>query len=264
MATAGKIATHVQVPEGRIHYLKHGTGFPIVMTHSMGQSWWGFEDILEPLGADFTCYAMDMLGHGGSDSPPKDFSWLDISGSVVHFMQALNIQKAHLIGVSVGAALAIEVASSHPEMVDRMVLVGCPVWGPNDAAEVIKLPGLMWDEKGMFTPKSREQLIEAGSFADPSPQVVEKFNELWSHAGRWTHEIIVALAWYDMVSRLQHIKAPTMVLYGEKDSLRDHENALIHNLPDARKVIMMGLAHHPPTEDPEGFVNHVRPFLKGS
>ena len=263
MATTSMTGAHVQVPEGRIHYVKHGTGFPIVMTHSMGQSWWGFEDVLEPLGSNFTCYAMDMLGHGGSDGPPEDFSWMDIAGSVVHFMQELKIQKAHLMGVSVGAALAVEVASSHPEMVDRVVLVGSPVWGPKDAPELTTLPSRMWNENGVFTPKTREQLIEVGSFADPGPETVKKFNELWTNAGSSTYDILVALAWYDMVAKLHHIKAPTMVLYGEKDPLIEGADTLKHNLPSSRMVTMMGLAHHPPTEDPFGFVNHVRPFLKG-
>jgi pimeloyl-ACP methyl ester carboxylesterase len=263
MATVSVTQAYVQVPEGRIHYVKHGTGFPIIMTHSMGQSWWGFEDVLGPLGENHTCYAMDMLGHGDSDKPLKDFSWLDMARSVVHFMEALNIQKAHLMGVSVGAALAVEVASSHPELVDRVVLVGCPVWGPAHAAEMIKLPGMMWDENGMYVTKTREQLIEGASFADPSPQVVAKFNELWSHAGRSTYDIFVALAWYDIISRLKHIKAPTMILYGEKDFLRDGEEILRHNIPNSRKVVMAGLGHHPPTEDPDGFLKEALPFLKG-
>ena len=264
MTTTSQIGAYVQVPEGRIHYVKRGSGFPIVMTHSMGQSWWGFEDVLDPLGADFTCYAMDMLGHGGSDKGPKDVSWQEISGSVVHFMQALNIQKAHLVGVSVGAALAVQVASSHPEMVDRMVLVGCPVYRTSNAPERIKLPSFMFDESCTVTPKTREQLIERGSFADPSPEVVAKYNELWTHAGRSAYETTVALAWYDITSRLQHIKAPTMILYGEKDPLRDGEDVLKHNIANARKVIMMGLGHHPTTEDPNAFLKEVQPFLKGN
>ena len=264
MATSGKTGGYVQVAEGRIHYVKHGTGFPILMTHSIGQSWWGFEDILEPLGEDFTCYAMDMLGHGGSDDPLTGISWLDLSGCVLHFMEELNIQKAHIIGVSVGAALAVEIAGSHPEMVDKVVMVGSPVWGPASAAEIIKPPSLVWNEDGTFTPKTPEQLIKRGAFADPSPEVVSKFNELWTRAAKPAYEILVALAWYDITSKLHHVKAPTMVIYGDRDPQRYGQDILKHNLPRSCAVTMEGVGHHPPTEDPVGFVNEVRPFLKGN
>ena len=264
MDTASRAGAHVQVAEGRIHYVKHGTGFPIVMTHSLGQSWWGFEDILEPLGRDFTCYAMDMLGHGGSDDPPTGVSWMDLSGSVVHFMQELSIQKAHIIGVSVGAVLAVAVAGSHPEMVDKVVMVGSPTWGPASAAEIVKLPSLVWNDDGTFTPKTREQLMQRGTFADPSPGVVSKFNELWTRATSSAYEILIALAWYDMTANLHHVKTPTMVLYGDKDPQRYGEDVLKHNLPRSCTVTMEGIGHHPPTEDPVGFVNKVGPFLKGN
>ena len=80
---------------------------------------------------------------------------------------------------------------------------------------------------------------------------------------RSTYETFVALARCDIISRFHHIKAPTIILYGEKNPLREREGTLKHNLSNRRKVIMIGLGQSPPTEDSDPFVREERPFLKG-
>ena len=263
MSTIREVGEFVSVPEGRIHFVKQGDGPPVILLHSNGQSIWGFEEIMEPLGREFSCYALDMLGCGESSKPPSNCTWQDVVGSVAHFIEASGIQRAHVVGVSIGAAIGVELAAGYPERVDRLALVGCPVWDVRGARQRIQAIGNDYDDRGMPKPNTAELLKSRGSFADPRPEWVEKLDELYTKAGRSKYEVTVALAWYDLVSRLHHIKAPTLVLYGEVDPLRDGEDMLVHNIPNARKVVMPGLGHHPPTEDPEAFVAEVLPFLKG-
>ena len=62
---------YLSVPEGRIHYVKRGNGYPVVLLHPTGISLWAWHAVLEPLGRRFLCYALDILGHGESDRPKR-------------------------------------------------------------------------------------------------------------------------------------------------------------------------------------------------
>ena len=83
-------------------------------------------------------------------------------------------------------------------------------------------------------------------------------NESRNQSGIWFIKTLTALAWYDIVARLPHIKATSaMVMYGEHDFLRDlAEDILRYNLPNCTKVILPDLAHIPQVEDPDTFVEH--------
>ena len=264
MATLHDVGQFVSVPEGRIHFVKKGSGPPIVFLHSNGQSIWGFESVMEPLSREFTCYALDMLGHGESGKPSVGFTWLDLVGSVAHFMESMTIKRAHLVGVSIGAAISVELAATYPERVDRLVLVGCPVWDAHTAALRIHTMRAELDDNLTRKPFTADQLKARTSFANPRPEWVKKLNELYATAGPSMFHTGSVLAWYDIASRLHHVQASsTLILYGELDSLRDGEDLLLNNIRNAIKVVMPGLAHHPPTENPEAFLKEALPFLRG-
>ena len=253
---------YVPTPEGRIHFEKTGSGTPVVMLHPLGTSTWAWNTVMEPLGQHFTCYAFDMLGHGRSDKPADSFAMPDWASSVDHAMQVLNIHRAHVIGNSVGAVLAVELAASYPERVDRLVLVGAPVFDPRLAAQRLKEGEASYDDKGMPIPRTLEELKAAGTFANPRAEWMEIGNESRTQAGLWVKKTMEALSWYDIMSRLPRIKAAaTLVLYGEHDRLRDGEELLQNNISNACKVVLPGLGHIPQIEDPETFVSAVVDFL---
>ena len=169
---------YVPVPEGRIHFEKTGSGPPIVMLHPLGTSTWTWSTVMEPLGQHFTCYAFDMLGHGLSDKPADNFGMPDWATSMDHAMQVLNIHRAHVIGNSVGSVLAMELAASYPDRVDRLVLVGAPVFDPKTAPERLKEGAAGYDDKGMPIPRTLEEIKAAGSlFANPRAEWVDMNND---------------------------------------------------------------------------------------
>ena len=252
----------VPVPEGRIHFVKSGSGSPVVLFHPLGTSTWAWHTVMDSLGQRFTCYAFDMLGHGESDKPGKDFAMSDYAQAMDHAMQVMNIHRAHVIGNSVGAVLGVELAASYPDRIDRLVLVGAPVTDPLTAPQRLKEAATRYDDKRMPLPRSREDLKAAKTFVNPRDEWVVKTNELRAQAGAWVWKTQEALAWYDIVSRLPLVKAvSTLVLYGEHDRLRDSEDVLRNNLPNASKVVLPGLGHLPQIEDPEAFISAVLPFL---
>ena len=252
----------VPTPEGNIHFIKQGSGYPLVMLHPLGFSTWAWHTVIDSLSNHYTCYVFDMLGHGESDKPSRHFNLPDYALSLDHACQVLNIHRAHYVGNSVGAVLATEMAASFPERVDKLILVGCPVWNANNGTQLLQETLGQYDEQGLPKPRTLEDLKEATTFAHPRPEWLQANNRTRAQAGLWVGKLMEALAFYDLMSRLPRIKATaTLVMYGEVDGLRDGEELLHNNIVNASKKILPGLGHIPQIEDPEAFVATLLPFL---
>ena len=188
----------------------------------------------------------------------------DYAQSMDHAMEELGIPRAHVIGNSVGGLVALELAASYPDRVERLVLMGAPVWDPRAASQRLKAMAGYFDEKGLSLPATMEALKANNTFTDPRPEWVAKANELRAQNGVWFGRIIESLLYYDVISRLHHVRATaTLVLNGELDANhRVDEDVLVYNIPNASKIILPGLGHWPQVEDPEAFLAPVLEFLK--
>ena len=252
----------VRVPEGRIHFVKKGSGPPAVLLHPLGSSTWAWHTVMEPLSQHFTCYAFDMLGHGESEKPKRHFSIPDYALALDHACQLLNIHRGHYVGNSVGAILATEMAASFPERLDKLVLVGCPVWDAHTAKQRLQESAAGYDDQGLPKPRSMQDVKEGTTFAQPQQEWVDAMNGTRAQAGVWVGKLMQALAHYDVMSRLPRVQASsTLVMYGEVDRLRDGEDLLHNNIVNASKVVLPGLGHIPQIEDPEAFIGALLPFL---
>ena len=251
----------VPTPEGRIHFVKQGSGYPLVMLHPLGYSVWAWHTVIDSLSQHYTCYAFDMLGHGESDKPSRHFNLPDYARSLDHACQVLNIHRAHFVGNSVGAVLATETAASFPDRVDKLVLVGCPVWDAFNAPQLLQ-EFSSYDQDGLPKPRTLEELKAAATFADPKPEWVEATNQTRAQAGVWASKLMESLAYFDLMSRLPRLRpSATLVMYGEVDRLRTGEELLHNNIVNASKVVLPRLGHLPQIEDPEVFIGALLPFL---
>lgn len=142
------------------------------------------------------------------------------------------------------------------------MLVDAPVWDPRTARQILKAD-TNYDHEGNPLPRTLEYLKADGQFADPRLEWVDTYNALRTKAGKWARKTMEALTWYDLLSRLHHIRATaTLVVYGELDQLRKDEDILLYNIPNASKVVLPRQGHIPQIDNPEAFVLAVLPFLK--
>ena len=253
----------VATREGNMHFVKQGAGYPLVMLHPLGTSTWAWSAVLDAFSQHYTCYAFDMLGHGRSDKPTRHFNIPDYAQALDDACQVLNIHRGHYVGNSVGAVLATEMAASFPDRLDKLTLVGSPVWDARTAPARLAEAAAGYDADGMPAIRTVAQAKESTTFAEPRQEWVDAMNETRAQAGPWVKKLHESLAWYDIMARLPRIQArETLVLYGEHDRLRDGEELLHNNIVRARKQIMPGVGHIPQIEDPEGFVDAVLTFLK--
>lgn len=254
---------YVPTPEGQIRFVKRGSGYPLVMLHPLGTSTWAWHTVIDSLSQYYTCYAFDMLGHGESDKPSRHFNIPDYARALDHAAQVLNIHRGHYIGNSVGACLATEMAASYPDRVDKLVLVGCPVWDPRNGTQRLQESAGDYDEDWQPKPRTLEESKARSTFVNPREEWVDATNQTRAQAGVWVRKLSETLAYYDVMSRLPLIKASaTLVMYGEHDRLRDGEEFLYNNVVNSTKVVLAGQGHIPQIEDPEGFISALLTFLK--
>ena len=115
----------VEVKGRSIRHLKRGeNGSPVVLIHGFGGDLnnWLFNH--EALAAQHVVYALDLPGHGGSTKQVEPGDLEELAGVVVGFLEAVGVPKAHLVGHSMGGAIALIVAKNHPQQVQSLALIG--------------------------------------------------------------------------------------------------------------------------------------------
>jgi pyruvate dehydrogenase E2 component (dihydrolipoamide acetyltransferase) len=230
----------VEVAGKILRYLKRGEGgIPIILIHGFGGDLnnWLFNH--EALAVDRAVYAVDLPGHGGSSKEVGDGSIESLADAVAGFMQATNIEQAHLVGHSLGGAVALALALQHPDLARSLTLIASAGLGDEVNGPYID---------GFITAARRNQLkpFLKMLFADPAlvtRSLVEdilKFKRidgvsaaLQAIAGRCFKGGKQTTGFRD---RLGDIAAPIVVLWGAKDQIIPPAHA--HDLPSSVQVEM--------------------------
>ena len=249
----------IKLDEGQISYLTEGHGPPLLLLHSLGVSSESWGRVVEPLAQSWSVYALDMMGHGDSDKPPRNFLIEDYARNVIHFSDRLGLGQILLCGNSVGALIAMEVAVTYPEKVKALVLVGCPGWDAWGRIERLMLSALNYDIEGNPLPATKEQL--AMSYTQVTPVLIEWVNQQRAKARQWMKKTMIAIGLYDTIPKLPLVRCPTLVVFGSEDLLREREMVLLEGISDAKHAVVPNAGHLPQMDNPQGFLKEVKQFL---
>ncbi len=244
----------------RLYYERHGAGEPLLLITGFTISARVFEPILDRYGERFECITYDNRGSGRSDAPWRLTSMPELAGDAVRLLDALEVDSAHVYGLSMGGMIAQELAIRFPERVRGLVL-GCSTPGgpwairPNlrewGVLARMAVGGLQGDGSpllagALFSPEFRRnhprrtrELLHHFEVARSRPQAI---------AGHWW-----ASFYHDTVARLHAIQAPTLVMHGERDAMAPLANAhlLAQRIPDAEVAVVPGAGHAYLLERPE-------------
>src|SRR5215210_2714603 len=124
----------VTVYGARIHYMEAGSGPVVILLHGLGADWTSWAATIGPLAQSYRVIAPDQVGFGASDKPLIGYRVGTLVDFLDRFYQELGIQKASLVGNSLGGWTAAAFAIAHPEKVDRLVLVDAA--GVKDGADM--------------------------------------------------------------------------------------------------------------------------------
>jgi len=258
-----------QINGARIHYERTGTGFPLLLIHAGIADSRMWQPQVAALAERFDMIRPDLRGCGQSEVPPTSYSMPD---DLIALLDHLDMERAHIIGCSMGGTVAIDLAIAHPQRIGRLVLVAAGISGSDlgaadrhlfadvDAAEARgDLDAVNRAEVRLWVDGPRRP---EGSAPTLVRELVLEMNglSLRSDFSAAPHRGLDPPA----IDRLDEITAPTLVIVGEEDLPHANANAdvLVSRIKGARKEVIKGAAHLPSLERPEDFNRLVVDFLQ--
>ncbi|MDQ4041245.1 MAG: alpha/beta hydrolase [Actinomycetota bacterium] len=251
---------YAELPGRKAHYVRRGEGEPFLAIMGMSGSHvsWG-EPFLEALARDFDVIAFDNRGVGLSDWVSEPFATADLAADAAGLLDALEVESAHVLGVSMGGMIAQELVLTHPERV-RTLSLGCTYCGgPNGritspAVAQRLAAGMMSGDRELALRTAYEVNLSAGYRADESRYAA--FREMATQYPAAVEVILLqaqAAQAHDAAARLAAIATPTLVIHGTEDEMLECSNGeLIASLiPGARLERLEGVGHMFWWEQPE-------------
>lgn len=261
---------HVQVNELRLFYVEQGHGEAVVFIPGLGGDHHLWHRQLPAFAPHFRAIAIDNRGAGQSDHPDIPYSIEQMADDVAGLLDALGIDRAHIIGASMGGFIAQMFALRHPHRLNRLILCCTSFGGPN----VVPMPP---ESLAVFThrtgdPETDLRRVWAISvterFLREHPEALEEY-VAWRVAHpqplhAYQRQLAAAMA-FDLEARVHEIRAPTLIAHGAEDRVVPVENArrLHARIPHSRLVIFPEAGHLFFIEQAEAFNRVAIAFLKG-
>ncbi|GGM85986.1 epoxide hydrolase [Lentzea pudingi] len=142
----------------RMHYVKGGTGSPVVLIHGWPQTWYGWWPIMPALAERHTVYALDLPGLGDSTGTPKSYDKATLARYVHALTSELGLEDPSVVGHDLGAAVAFQYASQFPEDTARLGYLDLPLPGPAIDARTYR--GLSWHIAFHSQPQVPETVVQ--------------------------------------------------------------------------------------------------------
>jgi len=254
-----------------INYDQQGTGEPLILIPYLTADHACYAFQVAEYAKHFTCISLDLRGTGETDKPEGVYSTELLADDVAAFMQAAGIQKAHISGLSLGAATGMWVAAKHPDKVQSLSLHSG--WPKTDPFITTVIEGFQVMAKALdnvpqmviraifpwcFTPElyaaKPEYIQSLADFvlsrpAEPLAAFIQQSNAVIAH---------------DVEAGLNRISAPTQITFGRHDLVTSTRFADRMNggIRDSELLIFEGCAHAPIYEKVEEFNQKTLRFLQ--
>jgi pimeloyl-ACP methyl ester carboxylesterase len=272
----------IEIDGTPVNYVDVGSGDqdPVVLVHGLGGQWQNWLENIPRLAEDRRVVAMDLQGFGLTPEPDDDegMSIPRYARCVNALCDKLGLEKIDLIGNSMGGFVAAEVAIQFPERVSRLVLVSAagissaetlqaPILAFGRVATAIATNSVARHRRLAARPITRHISL---ALVARHPRLLKAdlaYEGFFKGAGKpgFDNGLRASLE-YDFRDRLPEVKVPTLIVWGEKDSIipvRDADE-FERLIEDSRKVVMKDTGHVPMAERPRAFNEVVTEFLAES
>jgi pimeloyl-ACP methyl ester carboxylesterase len=229
----------------RIAWESHGGGPPLLLVQGLGYGRWGWEPIVPLLAQRFRVLVFDNRGIGDSDKPAGPYTAAQMAGDALAVLDDAGIERAHVLGASLGGAVAQELALRHAERLEKLVLVATMSGMTNMHPIPAQTMQLMAEAATLEPVVALRRFVENALEPEPDPALVDRLVELrtanppdpagWAaQAGIWSS--------FDVWDELPSIDVPTLVVQGEGDVVVDSRNAplLAERIPGAQLQLVAG------------------------
>ncbi len=265
---------HAQSDGARIYYEETGEGTPILFIHEFGGDLRSWDDQMRHFGRGWRCIRWDARGYPRSDAPAEESLYGQdfFNRDAIAVLDAAKVDKAHIVGLSMGGYTALMLTLKYPQRVISCVAAGAGSGAPKAAraqfiedaranAEAMDRAGKI-DAEAMGLSPTRVQL----QVKDPTgwATFVRNLAEHPAHAAAKTLRTVQAgrASLYDMEAALKKVRAPVLLLVGDEDEPCLDVNLWMKRLmPTARLGVLPGSGHAINLEEPAAFNQLVEQFI---
>ncbi|MFC4016959.1 alpha/beta fold hydrolase [Micromonospora sp. GCM10011542] len=268
---------HVTVGGRRVHHRVDGDGPPVLLLHGIGRTLRDFTELHDRLADRFRVHSVDLPGYGGSLPMAAPHTLPALGDFVGHYLDAVGVDApVHLVGNSLGGAIAMRYAARAPHRVASLALVNSAGFG-REVTIALRLLTLRPLGRLMLRPsRARARRVERALFHDPAYVTAERITHALAvarqpHAARVMLETArnlgtfrgVAAGWReDLLAEVARLELPTLIVWGDRDLILPavHLDAARARLPRARTHLFRDCGHLPQVERVEEFDRLLRDF----
>jgi len=255
----------LQIDEHKIRYLESGTSKnTLVLIHGLGASAERWSHVIPLFANYYRVVVPDLIGFGYSDKPIADYTPNYFLEFLEKFFTACNIEHPSIIGSSLGGQISAEYASLHSQKIKKLVLVSpAGVMKQSTPALDAYIMAALYPNK--ISAKNAFELME-GSGKPVDDKTVNEFitrMQLSNAKLAFMSTILGLKNSKSVLSKLESISVPTLVVWGENDPVIpiNYADDFVSAIVDCKFFKMDGCGHTPYVQDPSTFVSNVLKFL---
>jgi len=257
------------------YYELSGKGTCVVLIHGLGDNLTMWYNQVPVFAEQFQVLTYDVRGHGKTEAPENDFSMKRFAGDLHNLLQALDIEKACIIGYSMGGRIGLQFALEHPEMTTGLVVANSWVMSPDiqltpEQMAAIKeqwkqmMALLRTGEIEIIADTMAERAFSPG-FKDKEPAVFQRYKEIKMRNSPTDYLQIMQGSPEDMANPpdLKKLKCPTLIIAGEYDAITSVDIAQsMARAINKVTIKILPTGHASAIEAPEAFNQAVLDFMK--
>ncbi|MCU0658260.1 MAG: alpha/beta hydrolase [Polyangiaceae bacterium] len=256
----------------RLRVAERGSGPSLLLLHDFLMNRRGWEGVAGLLAGQFRVVTPDLPGFGDSEKPSVhrfDYGVEAFAECVADLIAAMGLGRTCVVGHGLSGAVALALATRHPEFVDRLTLVDPLVYAPPQKSGLFEMPVLgafffkQLYGRALFRAYFRDQVFSPG-FAVPLARI-DQFYDTFNAPSARESAFATMHAFLDTrptVARLGRVQAPSFIVWGRMDGIYpcQYGQRLARELNGARLEVME-TGHAPHLEQPERFVEVLSDFL---
>ncbi|HEY5294295.1 MAG TPA: alpha/beta fold hydrolase [Gaiellaceae bacterium] len=247
----------------KIAWQSHGSGAPVLLIQGLGYGGWGWDPVVPGLAERFRVLTFDNRGIGGSDKPAGPYTTAELAADALQVLDEAGVDRAHVVGASLGGMIAQELATLRAERVEKLVLC-CTTPGGTDGVPMPEVTVQLFQEAATLAPDVAIRRFIENALGDGGSQ--ELVDDLSARRVAdppdpvgWNAQVAAAVGF----AGVGEIAAPTLILHGTDDNVVDHRNAgvLAALIAGSHVELFAGAGHLFFWEQPDAFVRIVTEFL---
>lgn len=247
-----------------IHFLDGGSGLPLILLHGLGSHSKDWHPQYHFFNQCYRVIAIDLRGHGKSDSPQQAYSVPQYASDVLAVMNHLDIHQAHLVGFSMGGMTAFQLAVDAPERIHSLTIINS---GPHVDSTNLKIKMLFFLRITiihLLGMRTLGKLIARNLFPNTDKQALYKeFVEHISQIPKQTYiRTLKSFLGWNVSDKLNRLSMPVLIVAADQDyTPLSKFKAYARLIPNAQLVVIENSRHATPMDQPDKLNQVIDQFL---